>query len=108
MKLALRRGTHRFQSAVSEKDEVIGTRLGCASSQVQVRLIPIKRSFAETARWKRCVPRARLPIQIMRPGVVGKKGDPMPAGMTAVEFIKKLKTYRSPEELKKIQRYFKT
>jgi 3-methyladenine DNA glycosylase AlkD len=32
----------------------------------------------------------------------------MPAGMTAVEFIKKLKTYRSPEELKKIQRYFKT
>ena len=32
----------------------------------------------------------------------------MPAGVTAVEFIKKLKTYRSPEELKKIQRYFKT
>ncbi len=32
----------------------------------------------------------------------------MPAAMTAVEFIKKLKTYRSPEELKKIQRYFKT
>jgi len=32
----------------------------------------------------------------------------MPAGMTAVEFIKKLKTYRSPVELKKIQRYFKT
>lgn len=32
----------------------------------------------------------------------------MPAGMTAVEFIKKLKTYRSPEELKKVQRYFKT
>ena len=32
----------------------------------------------------------------------------MPADMTAVEFIKKLKTYRSPEELKKIQRYFKT
>ena len=28
--------------------------------------------------------------------------------MTATEFIKKLKTYRSPEELKKIQRYFKT
>jgi 3-methyladenine DNA glycosylase AlkD len=28
--------------------------------------------------------------------------------MTAAEFIKKLKTYRSPEELKKIQRYFKT
>jgi 3-methyladenine DNA glycosylase AlkD len=36
------------------------------------------------------------------------KGSDMPAGMTAVEFIKKLKTYRSPEELKKIQRYFKT
>src|SRR5262245_2348603 len=36
------------------------------------------------------------------------KGDDMPAGVTAVEFIKKLKTYRSPEELKKIQRYFKT
>jgi 3-methyladenine DNA glycosylase AlkD len=36
------------------------------------------------------------------------KGNDMPAGVTAVEFIKKLKTYRSPEELKKIQRYFKT
>jgi 3-methyladenine DNA glycosylase AlkD len=36
------------------------------------------------------------------------KGADMPAGVTAVEFIKKLKTYRSPEELKKIQRYFKT
>jgi 3-methyladenine DNA glycosylase AlkD len=36
------------------------------------------------------------------------KGDDMPAGVTAMEFIKKLKTYRSPEELKKIQRYFKT
>ena len=32
----------------------------------------------------------------------------MPSGMTAAEFIKKLKTYRSSEELKKIQRYFKT
>jgi DNA alkylation repair enzyme len=32
----------------------------------------------------------------------------MPAGITAVEFVNKLKTYRSPEELKKIQRYFKT
>ena len=32
----------------------------------------------------------------------------MPAGVTAAEFIKRLKTYRSPEELKKIQRYFKT
>jgi 3-methyladenine DNA glycosylase AlkD len=32
----------------------------------------------------------------------------MPIAMTAAEFIKKLKTYRSPEELKKIQRYFKT
>src|ERR687892_1809740 len=32
----------------------------------------------------------------------------MPSSMTAVEFIKKLKTYRSPEELKKIQGYFKT
>ena len=31
----------------------------------------------------------------------------MPAGTTAVEFVKKLKTHRSPEELKKIQRYFK-
>ncbi|MGH9935038.1 MAG: DNA alkylation repair protein [Blastocatellia bacterium] len=28
--------------------------------------------------------------------------------MSAEEFVKKLKTYRSPEELKKIQRYFKT
>jgi hypothetical protein len=32
----------------------------------------------------------------------------MPAGITAAEFVKKLKTYRSQEELKKIQRYFKT
>jgi 3-methyladenine DNA glycosylase AlkD len=32
----------------------------------------------------------------------------MPAGMTAAEFVKKLKAYSSPEELKKIQRYFKT
>jgi 3-methyladenine DNA glycosylase AlkD len=32
----------------------------------------------------------------------------MPTGMTAAEFVRKLKTYRSPEELKKIQRYFKT
>ena len=32
----------------------------------------------------------------------------MPAGVTAAEFIKRLKSYRSPEELKKIQRYFKT
>ena len=32
----------------------------------------------------------------------------MSASMTAAEFVKKLKTYRSPEELKKIKRYFKT
>jgi hypothetical protein len=32
----------------------------------------------------------------------------MAAGVSAAEFVKKLKTYRSPEELKKIQRYFKT
>src|SRR5215813_5033527 len=32
----------------------------------------------------------------------------MSAEMTAAEFIKKLKTYHSPQELKKIQRYFKT
>lgn len=32
----------------------------------------------------------------------------MPASLSAAAFIKKLKTYRSPEELKKIQRYFKT
>src|SRR5262245_32363753 len=32
----------------------------------------------------------------------------MPASISAVEFVKKLKTYRSPDELKKIQRYFKT
>ena len=32
----------------------------------------------------------------------------MPASINAAEFVKKLKTYRSPEELKKIQRYFKT
>lgn len=31
----------------------------------------------------------------------------MPANMTAAEFVKKLKTYQSDEELKKIQRYFK-
>ena len=32
----------------------------------------------------------------------------MPTNVSAAEFVKKLKTYRSPEELKKIQRYFKT
>jgi len=32
----------------------------------------------------------------------------MPASMSAAEFVKKLKTYRSTDELKKIQRYFKT
>jgi 3-methyladenine DNA glycosylase AlkD len=32
----------------------------------------------------------------------------MPAGINAKQFVKKLKTYRSPEELKKIQRYFKS
>jgi len=32
----------------------------------------------------------------------------MPASLSAAEFVKKLKSYRSPEELKKIQRYFKT
>src|SRR5262245_33138904 len=32
----------------------------------------------------------------------------MPAAITAVEFVKKLKAHCSPEELKKIQRYFKT
>jgi 3-methyladenine DNA glycosylase AlkD len=32
----------------------------------------------------------------------------MPAKLTAAEFVKKLKSYRAPEELKKIQRYFKT
>jgi hypothetical protein len=32
----------------------------------------------------------------------------MPANLSAAEFVKKLKTYRSAEELQKIQRYFKT
>ena len=32
----------------------------------------------------------------------------MPVSISAAEFVKKLKTYRSPDELKKIQRYFKT
>jgi hypothetical protein len=32
----------------------------------------------------------------------------MSASMTAVEFVKRLKSYRSPEELKKIKSYFKT
>lgn len=31
----------------------------------------------------------------------------MPANVSAEEFVKKLKTYQSPEERKKIQRYFK-
>lgn len=31
----------------------------------------------------------------------------MPTDMTAAEFVKKLKTYQSADELKKIQRYFK-
>jgi hypothetical protein len=32
----------------------------------------------------------------------------MPAAITAAQFIKKLKTYSSPAEVEKIQRYFKT
>jgi 3-methyladenine DNA glycosylase AlkD len=32
----------------------------------------------------------------------------MPTNVTAAEFVKKLKTYQSDEELKKIQRYFKS
>jgi len=32
----------------------------------------------------------------------------MPAGITAAQFVKKLKTYSSPEDVEKIQRYFKT
>jgi 3-methyladenine DNA glycosylase AlkD len=32
----------------------------------------------------------------------------MAAGISAEEFIKKLKSFQSPEELKKVQRYFKT
>src|SRR5262245_21094268 len=53
-------GTHRFQRAVSAKDEFIRTRTEYASTKVWGRLIPINRSLAETARWKRCVPRARF------------------------------------------------
>jgi 3-methyladenine DNA glycosylase AlkD len=32
----------------------------------------------------------------------------MPTDMTAAQFVEKLESYRSPEELQKIQRYFKT
>lgn len=32
----------------------------------------------------------------------------MPAAISAAQFVKKLKTYRSPAEVEKIQRYFKT
>lgn len=32
----------------------------------------------------------------------------MPAGINAEQFVRKLKTYRSPDEVKKIQRYFKS
>jgi len=50
-------GTHRFQRAVSAKDLLIGTRPpGDALPRIQSRLIPINKSLAETARWKRCVP----------------------------------------------------
>jgi len=45
-------GTHRFQRAVSAKGTLIGTRPWDASLPVLGRLIPINRSFAETARWK--------------------------------------------------------
>src|SRR5262245_37242373 len=51
-------GTHRFQRAVSAKDEFIGTRLGYASPQVMERLNLINRSFTETARWNRSVHRS--------------------------------------------------
>jgi hypothetical protein len=32
----------------------------------------------------------------------------MPAGINAAQFVKKLKTFSSPEEVDKIQRYFKS
>src|SRR5262249_9684132 len=37
-----------------------------------------------------------------------KRALDMKAAINAEQFVKKLKSYRSPEELKKIQRYFKS
>jgi 3-methyladenine DNA glycosylase AlkD len=37
-----------------------------------------------------------------------EKGTDMPAGINAAQFIKKLRTYSSPGEIEKSQRYFKT
>src|SRR5262245_3466569 len=51
-------GTRRFQRAVSARDEFIGAIPGHTSPQVWERLILINRFLAETARWKRRVPRA--------------------------------------------------
>src|SRR6266508_1535976 len=50
-------GTHRFQRAVAARDRLIGISPPQTGGDA---LVPINSSFAETARWKRCVPRARF------------------------------------------------
>jgi hypothetical protein len=50
MKILL--GTHRFQRAVSAKDLLIGIR----RPPTWKGLVPVNAPFAETARWRRCVP----------------------------------------------------
>src|SRR5262245_64206004 len=50
--------TRRFQSAVSEKDLLIGIRRLRTGGDVYPGLVPINSSFSESARWKRRVPRA--------------------------------------------------
>src|SRR6266536_1883029 len=56
-------GTHRFQRAVSAKDLLTGISRPQTSGDAYPGLVPINSSFAETARWKRCVPRARTRAQ---------------------------------------------
>jgi len=52
-------GTHRFQRAVSARDLLIGISRLQTWGEAYPGPVPINSSFAETARWKRCVPRTR-------------------------------------------------
>jgi hypothetical protein len=54
-------GTHRFQRALGKKpidrNPSLPNRRSRTEGAVYLGLVPINSSFAETARWKRCVPR---------------------------------------------------
>src|SRR6266536_4793010 len=54
-----RLGTHRFQRAGVDRS-TLGRPERSEPIRISVRLIPINAPPAETARWKRCVPRLAL------------------------------------------------